>query len=665
MNFKLRYMSSSLLHFKRIYKFSTCLKSSKVESVTESEFIKENKSDQKQHKRSSSIAIEPIAEGEHEVDFFGFYRGDGVIDVGKIVNESSTSTIEIDFVNHKLALPLDSSHEQIYESNFGFVRYDDENIPVTHGQFEKSRFEGMKLHQNELEEDESVLCTINNNRTAVPSIFNTGENNIKPVPKIHLELEAGTKKRYETHSKILSSDTVETLSDIELDTSHCDGEKDFFTSESTLRIHKKNVSEKKLGVKIGLVKSESIQKQDKNNSTTNRLNSYGEQFCSVGDEDSRIETVVHKPITKYEQDRIDYIPPNIENPKTAFDYVMKLRKENDVKDKEKGPKRTKGGKFVLDSLGFKIYTDQVKDCGTLSKHIVIQILKESVLYNDHEILALYKPYGLAVQGTENDKSRLCLLDVLPDLAEILNKGDKLYTSHRIDRNTTGIILLAKTQFMANHLQTLFENRKIQKSYYGITKSVPDIKEGIINIPIAEGTINGKKRMVLNPDLGEDTRLVMRKNRIKSHQAVTRYKVKIYHGNAALVEFFPQTGNFFEIDSPIFVMIYFTNISSLLNLGVRHQIRVHSGFGLSCPILGDHKYSHLKKLAPQKLPGDVLNKLKVRQSKVRHIPMHLHSRSIMIPEIDEGKNIFIQARLPPHFMANLSSLKIGFSKKSDS
>ncbi|KAG1682199.1 Mitochondrial RNA pseudouridine synthase RPUSD4 [Nymphon striatum] len=647
MNFKLRYMSSSLLHFKRIYKFSTCLKSSKVESVTESEFIKENKSDQKQHKRSSSIAIEPIAEGEHEVDFFGFYRGDGVIDVGKIVNESSTSTIEIDFVNHKLALPLDSSHEKIYESNFGFVRYDDENIPVTHGQFEKSRFEGMKLHQNELEEDESVLYTINNNRTALPSIFNTGENNIKPVPKIHLELEAGTKKRYETHSKILSSDTVETLSDIELDTSHCDGEKDFFTSESTLRIHKsdgknnfvsseseidvgsnfdnigaknlkENVSEKKLGVKIGLVKSESIQKQDKNNSTTNRLNSYGEQFCSVGDEDSRIETVVHKPITKYEQDRIDYIPPNIENPKTAFDYVMKLRKENDVKDKEKGPKRTKGGKFVLDSLGFKIYTDQVKDCGTLSKHIVIQILKESVLYNDHEILALYKPYGLAVQGTENDKSRLCLLDVLPDLAEILNKGDKLYTSHRIDRNTTGIILLAKTQFMANHLQTLFENRKIQKSYYGITKSVPDIKEGIINIPIAEGTINGKKRV----------------------------------------------RNFHELK----LVSLFSNLYAWFLLGdksVRHQIRVHSGFGLSCPILGDHKYSHLKKLAPQKLPGDVLNKLKVRQSKVRHIPMHLHSRSIMIPEIDEGKNIFIQARLPPHFMANLSSLKIGFSKKSDS
>src|SRR4051812_6915158 len=105
------------------------------------------------------------------------------------------------------------------------------------------------------------------------------------------------------------------------------------------------------------------------------------------------------------------------------------------------------------------------------------------------------------------------------------------------------------------------------------------------------------------------------------RAVTKYKVLCQRGNAALLEVEPETG-------------------------LRHQIRVHLGFGLRCPILGDHKYSHLDKMMPQKLPADMLLSLNIRQAKVRTVPMHLHARHIMIPEMGaDGKNIFVHCPLP--------------------
>lgn len=92
--------------------------------------------------------------------------------------------------------------------------------------------------------------------------------------------------------------------------------------------------------------------------------------------------------------------------------------------------------------------------------------------------------------------------------------------------------------------------------------------------------------------------------------------------------------------------------------MRHQIRVHLGFGLRCPILGDHKYSNLDSISPQKLPADILMALRVRQAKSRTVPMHLHSYITMIPQAGKnGSNIFLRAPLPYHFRKNMHSLKL--------
>lgn len=98
-------------------------------------------------------------------------------------------------------------------------------------------------------------------------------------------------------------------------------------------------------------------------------------------------------------------------------------------------------------------------------------------------------------------------------------------------------------------------------------------------------------------------------------------------------------------------------------GVRHQLRVHLSEALNCPVLGDHKYSHDDKYAPQKLPQDMLERLNIKQSKVRNIPMHLHAASISIPGFGElGKELELFSPLPIFFRYTMKKLLLNSSKR---
>lgn len=98
-------------------------------------------------------------------------------------------------------------------------------------------------------------------------------------------------------------------------------------------------------------------------------------------------------------------------------------------------------------------------------------------------------------------------------------------------------------------------------------------------------------------------------------------------------------------------------------GVRHQLRVHLSQALSCPVLGDHKYSHEDKYAPQKLPQLLLDRLALKQSKTRTIPMHLHAAYVSIPGFGEGgKDLEIYSPLPAFFRYTMKKLKLNNTKK---
>ena len=96
--------------------------------------------------------------------------------------------------------------------------------------------------------------------------------------------------------------------------------------------------------------------------------------------------------------------------------------------------------------------------------------------------------------------------------------------------------------------------------------------------------------------------------------------------------------------------------------MRHQLRVHLSEAINCPVLGDHKYSHDDKYAPQRLPDDMLTKLGLKQSKVRNLPMHLHASSVIIPEwIDGSQDLEIKAPLSAIFQLSMKRLKLNRRK----
>ncbi|XP_050409455.1 uncharacterized protein LOC126824300 [Patella vulgata] len=329
--------------------------------------------------------------------------------------------------------------------------------------------------------------------------------------------------------------------------------------------------------------------------------------------------------------------PNQKGPEKAYDIAMKIRRElNQGTKSDKTDSETRA-RFSgpVDSKGFRILKHQVPNIMKTPSFMVVDVLKKSIVYDRDDIIAIDKPYGLPSHGGPG--VHMSVGQLLPALAERLDPTGELSTLHlvhRLDKETTGVMLLARTSEMASELKGYFIRREVIKKYWAITKGVPKLPEGIINIPMAEVDMGkGIHRMALKPEYQQKFYSIMKKRNInESVEAVTQYKILQQNGTAALIECQPSTG-------------------------VKHQIRVHLGFGLNTPILGDHKYSHFSKLVPQKLYGDMLQKLGIRQSKVRHVPMHLHAKSLVIPEFQDGRNLIVSAKLPQHFVTNMHRLKL--------
>lgn len=165
------------------------------------------------------------------------------------------------------------------------------------------------------------------------------------------------------------------------------------------------------------------------------------------------------------------------------------------------------------------------------------------IFEDDEILVVSKPSGLL---TIPDRYK----DDAPNLKSfLLQKNKSIYTVHRIDRETSGIICFAKNEQTHKYLNNLFSNRKVEKIYWAFVKGVPSIEEGIIDIPILNDMKNSGK-MYTHKD---------------GKPAETKFRLISTFGNISLIEFYPITGR-------------------------THQIRVHSKY-LGCPLLIDPLYSN--------------------------------------------------------------------------
>lgn len=215
----------------------------------------------------------------------------------------------------------------------------------------------------------------------------------------------------------------------------------------------------------------------------------------------------------------------------------------------------------------------------------IDFIRSMVIYKDENIIALNKPSGLAVQGGTNTTRHI---DGLLEALKFEN-NEKPKLVHRIDKDTSGILLLARNRKYADILTKAFREHSIQKTYLALVRGCPDRFEGIIDFALEK--------------VGERMLAVQ-----GGQKAVTEYRVL---DNAAkkyaLLETKPLTGR-------------------------THQIRVHLET-MGTPILGDSKYFGAERLRL----SEVADKL------------YLHAYKIDLSVI-YNKKMIITAKLPKHFAA---------------
>ena len=356
---------------------------------------------------------------------------------------------------------------------------------------------------------------------------------------------------------------------------------------------------------------------------------------------------------------------------TALEYVRKLRKQSDGQSEMKHPTEMMG-KHLQDRIleatsnlhqsrlsnskqadddeeaeGQQVthYVDVKKykppDLDKYTKKEVADLMISKIIYNDHDIVAIWKPYGMPMFGDTNGKTkytkhknRFSLESFLPDIAKKV-ECEKLFEVHRLDSTTTGVVLYAKTKEMEMKLRKLFLERKVKKNYLAILNGTPQADSGIIDIPIGEGKVGERMRKTLRPDYNSSKIISNKKtSELESESAVTEYNILSTFNNSSFV-------------------------STQIETGRKHQIRAHLGLGLGTPILGDHKYSYPTQLGkPQNIHGDILMRMKLRKSKSRHLPIYLHARRITIPGVlPDGNNLIIVASLPHFFSKTLQKLKL--------
>ena len=224
----------------------------------------------------------------------------------------------------------------------------------------------------------------------------------------------------------------------------------------------------------------------------------------------------------------------------------------------------------------------------------IELATGMMIHRDASAIVLNKPPGLATQGgTKTDSHVDGLLDALK-----FDGPTRPKLVHRLDKDTSGALLIARTPKAAAYFAKSFSNRSAKKTYWALIVGVPDIQQGEIDLPLAKQPGSGGEKMHVHDD---------------GLPSKTRYRVIERAGNsAAWVELQPLTGR-------------------------THQLRVHMA-AIGHPIVGDGKYGGKGAF----LTGTISRK------------MHLHSRRLRIDHPDGGA-IDVQAEVPDHFAASLDAL----------
>jgi len=291
-------------------------------------------------------------------------------------------------------------------------------------------------------------------------------------------------------------------------------------------------------------------------------------------------------------------------PGLAFGQLQKLLRSGQIRldgGRAKSDTRIAAGQAVrlppqLANMGMSqpLTRNTIRDRGDLD------VLQSMLLHEDKKVLVFNKPAGLAVQGGSGVNRHVdSMLESMRS-----QKGEKPRLVHRLDRETSGVLVVARTRGAAAELTKAFRHRDTEKTYWAICKGVPRKREAQIS------TYMIKERL---PE-GDKMRVAKHGEPDADH-AVTKYRVIDNTGpNLSWIEFQPITGR-------------------------THQLRVHS-MHIDHPIIGDPKYFDIENW---EFPGGIQKRL------------HLHARRIRIPHPSGGGMLDIKAPLPPHMVQTFNLL----------
>ena len=228
-----------------------------------------------------------------------------------------------------------------------------------------------------------------------------------------------------------------------------------------------------------------------------------------------------------------------------------------------------------------------------------EFLRDLILYEDDDIYVFNKPHGLASQGGSGTKRHMDgLLKSLTD-----RKGEAPRLVHRLDRDTSGCLVVAKSRAAAAHFGEVFKSRAAHKIYWAVVAGNPSPKQGRISCFLAKQPTLEGEQMIVVPDGTEG-----------AVHSVTYYSTTDTAARRfAWVTLKPMTGR-------------------------THQLRVHMA-QLGTPILRDPRYFKLDNWdEPEGLAEG----------------LHLHARRISLP-LRSGKTLDISAPLPPHMQKSFDAL----------
>ncbi|MBD3266886.1 RluA family pseudouridine synthase [bacterium] len=230
----------------------------------------------------------------------------------------------------------------------------------------------------------------------------------------------------------------------------------------------------------------------------------------------------------------------------------------------------------------------------------------NIIYEDSSIAVIDKPAGLSVHPTETHKTGTLVNGLLFKIKDLSGIGGVLRPGivHRLDRVTSGVLVVAKTDKAHQHLSDRFKSRNIKKVYYAIVHGTLPHLEGEINQPVGRHATD-RKRMCVRAD---------------GRSSQTYYKNRGTGLGGTFLELYPNTGR-------------------------THQLRVHMSF-LGFPIVGDPLYGHRKKKGKGELERLFAD----------YPGIALHAGRLRFEHPESGKTMEFEVPWPPLFRSVIERMK---------